>query len=251
MRKRAWLVLLPALAGACRGSEDHEEAPTQQGCPGIAAGPVLGRELDAFAFLDPQGRQVAWDPANGLQIDSGQPQVLDALVTHAFQPDCPACRQQAIELEGLRARARERTAIVGVAHRPAGDLRGFADDTHAKYPLVQGGGTDWAERWGRGDALYIVDRTGTIAYTQVGFHASDVARWQDVLEDLGAGRVARHSGPERDVLVADENLSEIELPLIDGTASARIGLDDHDLLVLEQAGQQRRFRAAVGFFSRY
>jgi len=99
--------------------------------------------------------------------------------------------------------------------------------------------------------MYIADRRGRVVYSQVGFHPSDVERWEAVLDDLAAGRTARCSGPERDALVAGERLPTIDLPLVDGRAAARLGVDEHGALVVEGAGGRRRLRAAIGFFSRY
>jgi hypothetical protein len=98
--------------------------------------------------------------------------------------------------------------------------------------------------------MYVVDRRGAIAYAQVGFHPSDVERWQAVLDDLAAGRAPRHSGPDRDAIVVGERFPELELPLFDGD-SARLGPDEQGTLVAERAGERRRYRAAIGFFSRY
>jgi peroxiredoxin len=240
-RGTARLALLAALAGAasCRGSDG-------------SASPAVGRELETFSFPDLDGRTVAWSPGAGLGIDGGEARRPDALLVHVFQPDCAACRQQARELERLAARDPRRSATLGVAHRRGpGDLRAFAENTGASYPLLLGTGSDWASRWGRGDSLYIVDRQGRIAYAQVGFHPSDVERWQAVLEDLAAGRAARHRGPQRDALVVGEALPEIALPLVDGRGSARLGLDEQGALVAELPGERRRLRAAIGFFSRY
>jgi hypothetical protein len=176
----------------------------------------------------------------------------DALLIHVFQPDCPACRQQARELERLRARDRGRTATLGIAHRlTAEEVLAFSEATGARYPLLLGTGSAWSELWGRGDSMYIVDRRGTIAYVQVGFHPSDVERWEGVLEDLAADRVARFSGPKRDGLVVGERFPVIELPLVDGQGSARLALDEQGRLSLERVGKRERFRAAIGFFSRY
>jgi peroxiredoxin len=243
--RAACLVLIAALGWtwACRGSDGRGD-----GSPN----PAVGRELDAFAFPDLAGRQIAWSAEHGLRDGSGEVQKPDALVIHAFQPDCPACRQQARELERLRARDSGRTAILGVAYRLAArDLRAFSDDTDVTYPLLMGTGSLWAESWGRGDSMYIVDRRGRISYAQVGIHPSDAERWQAVLEDLAADRVARYSGPERSGLDVGEGLPVIELPLVNGQGFARLGLDEQGTLVAEQSGERRRFRAAIGFFSRY
>ena len=242
--RAAWLVLAGALgaAGACQGSD---------GGAGRAASPDVGRELDAFSFADATGRELAWSPEDGLRSESGEARRPEALVIHGFQPDCPACRQQASELERLATREQGRAVVLGVAHRLAArDLQTFAADTGVTYPLLLGTGSAWAERWCRGDSMVVVDRRGRIAYVQVGFHPSDVERWRAVLEDLAAGRAARTSGPDRDVLVVGEGLPVIELPLVDGRGPARLGRDE-GALVVEQSGERRRYRAAIGFFSRY
>ena len=222
------------------------------GQEGRTASPVVGVELEAFSFVDPSGSKIVWSPEEGLRVGSEAPRTPYALVIHVFQPDCPACRQQAGELKKLDKQDPGRLAIVGIAHRLAApDVQSFAESTGAEYPLLTGTGTAWTEHWGRGDPTYIVDRRGAIAYAQVGFHPSDVERWQGVLEDLAADRAARCSGPERDALVVGEGLPVIELPLVDGKGSVRIALGEDGTLAVEQAGGRRRFRAAIGFFSRY
>jgi hypothetical protein len=246
MATRAGLAVLGALwatPSGCRGNDSQAvESPH----------PAVGLELEAFSFTDAAGRRIEWSPGAGMRTDSGEARVADALVIHVFQPDCPACREQARALERLRTKAPPRTSILGIAHRLAsGDVEAFSADTSAGYPLLLGTGSTWADHWSRGDSLYIVDRRGAIAYGQVGFHPSDVDRWRGVLEDLAAGRAARYSGPARNALVVGEGLPEIELPLLGGQASARLGLDEQGTLVVERSGERRRFRAAIGFFSRY
>ena len=241
----AWPALLAsfAVASACKGSDsegDHE--------PGSA----VGRRLDAFSFPDLAGREFAWSPEAGLRVDSEELRRLQALVIHVFQPDCPACREQARELERLSVRAPERFGVLGIAHRlDTRDVQGFSEDTRVTYPLLLGTGSAWADHWGRGDSMYVVDRRGMVSYAQVGFHPSDIERWQAVLDDLAAGRIARFSGPERDGLVVGEAFPVIELPLVDGEGTARFGLNEEGQLMVERAGERRLFRAAVGFFSRY
>jgi len=72
--------------------------------------------------------------------------------------------------------------------------------------------------------MYIVDRQGSIAYSQVGFHPSDVDRWKTVLADLTAGRAASVSGPERSELVVGERFPPIHLSLVDGKTDRPIDL---------------------------
>ena len=227
-------------AAACRGGDGRAEPPS----------PVVGQFLEGFSFPDLTGSAVSWSPTEGLHL-AGNARTQEAVVVHAFQSDCPACRQQAVELEQLVSE-RPESAIVGVAHRlTQHDVQAFAEDVGATYPLLLGSGSSWAERWGRGDSMYVVDRTGSILYSQVGFHPSDPARWDAVLDDIHAGRAVRYSGPERNALVVGEALPPIELPVVGGLSAASLRLDDEGALVFEQRGTRRRFRAAVGFFSRY
>jgi hypothetical protein len=245
MRERSARTLLAFALGslvACAGTGGHDAG---------SAAVAPETKLDAFAFRDLAGSEVRWSPAEGLSVTAAEARRPRALLVHAFQADCGACAEQAGELEQLRAR-HPNVAIVGVDHRlGAPDVRTFAERSGAAYPLLLGADSPWAERWGRGDATYVVDPGGTIVYSQVGFHPSDVARWDAVLKDLAAGRAARWSGPHRDAVVVHETLPTIELPRIDSGGDARIGLDGDGALAFEQAGEHRRFRAAVGFFSRY
>ena len=229
-------------AGACRGGNGPAPEARNQ---------LAGQALEGFSLPELGAGEVSWSPEGGLHSGGDAARRPAALVIHVFQPDCLACRQQARELERLNSQHPE-SAVVGVAYRlDSAAAQEFADETGATYPLLLGSGSDWARRWGRGDCMYVVDRAGSIRYSQVGFHASDPARWQAVLEDLHANRPVRHSGPGRDELVVGETLPPIELPLVGTGIEASLRSSDSGGLVFEHPEGRRRFRAAVGFFSRY
>jgi hypothetical protein len=240
---RIVLVALPLLALGCNGKDRRESREPD------AAAAALGSLLEPFSFLTWEGETLAWDPEDGLRAgaEHGAP---TATMLHVFQPDCPACQDEARALAELGA-GREGVVIVGIAHRgePA-DLGAFRALTGASYPLAHAAGTRWAERWSRGDPTYVVDRSGRVVYAQVGFHPSDVAGWSSALDAVLAGRPVERDGPERPALRAGERMPRIELPDLVTGRTTMIDTRDGEL-VLERDGETRTFRAAIGFFSRY
>jgi peroxiredoxin len=238
---RIALVALPLLALACNGKDRRESPQPDAG--------VVGSLLEPFSFATSERETLAWNPEGGLRAGAGHGAPA-AMILHVFQPDCPACQDEARALAELSA-GREGVAVVGLAHRgEPEDLEAFRGVTGARYPLAHAAGTRWAERWSRGDPTYLVDPDGRIVYAQVGFHPSDVAGWNAALDAVLAGRPVDRDGPERPALRAGERMPRIELPdLVTGRTTV---IDTRDgELVLERDGEARTFRAAIGFFSRY
>lgn len=243
---RARLLWLLALA-ACGAATDEGE----RGGGATTAMPPIGAALESFDLRDANGAELAWSARLGLRHGSASPGVPAALMIHVFQPDCPACRDEGRALERMRSGSSAVT-VVGIAHRGGPDeVRAFAAATGATYPLAPAAGTPWAERWSRGDPTYVVDRTGDVAYGQVGFHPADPETWADVIADLTAGRPARVTGPRRDVLAVGMRMPAVELPVLGEEGAARITTSEAGALTIELDGETRACTAALWFFSRY
>jgi thiol-disulfide isomerase/thioredoxin len=248
-RMRMLLALAPVLLASACARDDAASArgPARAGEPGPRA--ALGQELEPFAFTTPDGAPLAWDPDVGLRVGA-ELRTPAALLVHVFQPDCPACQDEARALADL-AQRRTDVAVVGLAHRRGADeVDGFRALTGATHPLAHAAGSGWAERWSRGDPTYLADGSGRVVYAQVGFHPSDVAVWEAALADVHAGRSVGRDGPDRPAVVVGERMPRIELPEL-ATRTPVVLDSEGGELVLARGGERRRFRAAIGFFSRY
>jgi peroxiredoxin len=230
---------LAIAAGSCATPDERAGA--------AATHPDVGRTLDRFELPGFEGKPVAWRP-DAPDLEGGPP----LLLVHVFQPDCLACREEAVALE----RDRERLAslgveTIGVSHR-GGDreAREFAATTGARYPLAVGAGSAWAERWSRGDPTFLVRSDGTIAYAQVGFHPDDAATWLDVATALRRGAEPGATTSRRKPLLEGDPMPPLVLhDLATGAPTSLRSVAGR--LVFERDGERKSYRAAVGFFSRY
>jgi hypothetical protein len=117
--------------------------------------------------------------------------------------------------------------------------------------VAAGTGSEWAKRWGRGDPLYVVAADGRVVYRQSGFREDDVSRLGAVVEDLVAGRSPRYAEALREELAVGDPLPAIELPdLLTGRPLA-LAHEGGALAFRGAGGGVRRYRASLGFFSRY
>lgn len=239
------------LGVTCCGGQPPEAEPAR--AEGEAPKAPIGATLDAFSFAGSTDQDLSWNAREGLRLGSDPGHAPAALVVHVFQPDCLACRNEARELERFQStRDAMVVRVVGIAHKqdlPA--VRGFAQAVDCTYPLATATGTDWATRWGRGDPTYIVDRSGRVAYAQVGFHPSDPELWSKVAEDLAAGRSPRATHPEREVLKDGERFPAVTLPDLETGKPMTLATNEHGRLYFERDGERKPWRAAIGFFSRY
>lgn len=142
--------------------------------------------------------------------------------------------------------------MVGVAHRGvAGAVGEFAEATGSTYPLAIGTDVDWVRTWARGDRLYIVGKDGMVAYSQYGFREQDPEVWKKVLADLRAGRAASITEATRKELQVGDVLPTIDMPELTGDKVIRLSPESGHLVYRDAKGQERSFKASVGFFSRY
>ena len=208
--------------------------------PGSAA---AERRLGPFTLPASGGGAVSWPGTDAAA----------ATFLHVFQPDCPACREHAKALAQFAAQSPAPITVLGVAHRgSAADVAAFRAATGVRYPLAVGSGSNWAERWGVGDPMYVVDREGRIAYAQVGFHPTDVDAWTAVAADLAAGRPPRLAAPDRAAvaIAVGQRLPTIALSDLDGEP-LRLYSDGGLLRFARGDAAPEPQRAAIGFFSRY
>lgn len=244
------LVAFLAAAGLlsrCKHADSPPEAARVDG----GSPPKPGEPFPSFSFADIEGRSLSWTSASATLETEGRSTNPTALVVHVFQPDCGACRDEAKALEAL-SRERSEIAIVGLAHRgEKSDVEALKREVGVSYPLAVATGTEWARTWGRGDPTYIVSRESRLSYVQTGFEAKDTLLWSEVAEDLAAGRAARASGSGRESLAVGEKLPTLEFAsLVDGRP-LRLGADSGELVFRDGDGHERRYRASVGFFSRF
>lgn len=224
------------------------------GCPGSleksSAKPSHeAATLASFSFDDLNGDSLSWN--EGRLRTGGAERTPSALFVHVFQPDCGKCAALACSLQAVVATSPS-DAAVGIAHRLGNSQsRVFVGRTGITYPVAVGTGSAWAKRWGRGDPLYIVDGRGRIAYRQTGFREDDVPRWRAVIEDLRAGRPARFTTAERASLEAGDPLPRIELADLMTGRSLSLTTEAGRLRFVDALGRVHRYRASVGFFSRY
>lgn len=242
-----WAVVsLPGCHGAA--SHTYTQAPN-----GNASPPQVGDQLESFSFSSLSGESLTWDAQRSTLTAGTEQDQPTAMFLHVFQPDCHKCQALAGALQRLvNEEHAEKPTAVGVTHR--GDEQAtidFVRDTGASYPIAVGTGSRWAHTWGRGDPLYVVDRHGRVVYSQVGYENGDPKVWRKVLADLVADRTMRFTHPGREGLRAGDILPALKLPdqLSDRGMSLTSG--GNGLLFTNADGREHRYRASIGFFSRY
>jgi len=243
------LIVLAAASHSVHCSRDQSTAPAAREVE--ISSRMAGESFPSFSFLDTEGRPLSWTAAEATLEAEGKSTMPSALIVHVFQPDCGACREEAKALEAL-SRESGGVAIVGLAHRgEKGAAETFKQEIGVSYPLGIATGTDWARTWGRGDPTYIVNRESRLVFEQTGFEAKDAQLWRDVVTDLAAGRAAQVTGSGRKSLKVGEELPTIELAsLVDGRP-LRLSADSGELVFRTGDGREQRYRASIGFFSRY
>lgn len=244
-----FLSALIFLAG-CHGTGWRAaESPTNT----PAGTPRVGDLLESFSFPALSGESLAWSESSGTLKVGPLAQHPEALFLHVFQPDCPKCQALARALEDFAKNEQKgKLAAVAVTHR--GDelaANDFVDSTRASYSIAIGTGSAWAHKWGRGDPLYIVDRTGKVVYSQVGFEVGDPQIWRMVLADLQANRTVRMMHPSREGLHTGDPLPTLRLADLFANREISLSSDRVGLIFSDAKGLKHRYRASIGFFSRY
>jgi hypothetical protein len=254
--KYTWAVALAGCILVGGGCERHRN-PTVSTAGDRQTSPagIIGERLDAFDFETVDGKRLAWEAETGVLHVEDNRYHPTAFLVHVFQPDCDSCQSQARALEDLRQQiALEDVAIAGIAYRgDDADVAAFVDRFDVGYPIVSGAGEPWADKWSRGDPMYLVDAAGKIVYSQVGFEESDPDVWRMVLDDLAAGREAAFQHPQRAGrrLSVGDSLPTIAFPDLMTGRPMSLRVDEGKLVFADENGQSKTYKAAIGFFSRY
>ena len=218
-----------------------------------ASPPQVGDRLESFSFSALSQRPLKWDAERTtLTSGAGQRQPT-ALFLHVFQPDCHKCQALAKALDRMVSEEQDGTlAAVGITHR--GDERAtidFVRDTDVSFPIAVGTESQWAHTWGRGDPMYIVNREGRIVYMQVGYQERDLDVWRGVVADLAEGRTVSVTHPAREGLRAGDVLPTVELTELFSGRVISLTSGDGGMVFTDSEGREHRYRATIGFFSRY
>ena len=215
--------------------------------------PRAGSYLESFSFRSLENEFISWDErARSLKInDSALNQT--ALILHVFQPDCDKCKSLAISLQALSAQfSNSNIFVIGVAHRKQlAASRAFAKKHDLTYPIIVATDTEWSRRWGRGDPFYIVDSSGLVVYSQTGFNSSDPESWGYVVSDLIAGHRNLITEAKRKRFHEGDTLPNIQLPSIVDQSSLSISVIDNQLYLTNAGAKKHKYRASIGFFSRF
>lgn len=218
-----------------------------------ASPPQVGDRLESFSFSALSRRSLAWDAEQVALIEGTESRQPKALFLHVFQPDCHKCQALAETLQRLTSEEQVGTvAAVGITHR--GDERAtndFVRDTGASYPIAVGTGSKWAHTWGRGDPLYVVNREGRVVYMQVGYQEGDLGVWRGLIADLAEGRSVSVTHPARVGLRSGDALPTVELTELFSGRSISLTTDSGGMVFTDPEGREHRYRATIGFFSRY
>ncbi|HXW52187.1 MAG TPA: redoxin domain-containing protein [Candidatus Acidoferrales bacterium] len=130
------------------------------GLPALAAAPAVGTQAPGFALRSPSGTSFSLAGLRG-----------HVVVVNFFATWCPPCRAETPDLVGVAARYRERGVIfLGVDDREDATLvTVFAKHKGIVYPLVLDSNGSVEENYDVRaiPTTYVLDRTGTIRYTQV------------------------------------------------------------------------------------
>ncbi len=249
-----WLVLVPTclLAVPLNGCQVAGFRTQERSSQMAAAPPQVGDRLESFSFSALSRRPLAWDAERTTLTGGKEPRQPTALFLHVFQPDCHKCQALAEMLERLTSEEGGTLAAVGITHR--GNERAtidFVRDTGVSFPIAVGTGSQWTHTWGRGDPLYIVDQEGRVVYMQVGYQEGDLEVWRGVLADLAAGRQVSVTHPEREGLRVGDALPTLELTELFSGRGISLASNHGGMVFTDPEGREHRYRATIGFFSRY
>lgn len=219
----------------------------------VAAGEVpVGKPLPALRARGPGDAEASLERRDGsLAFATGgatrQPR---ATVLHFFQPDCLACEAQLRALQELHVKEEPRAVLVVALGYRGSATAAFelAKKLGLGFPVLHA--PDAAEP-GAGDALAIVDGSGTVRYAQVGYGEGDEELWREAVERLLSGRPVERTTTSRERLKAGDRFPAIELSSVrTGKPMALVG-EDSRLVFRDDQGKRESPRAALFFFSRY
>ena len=218
-----------------------------------ASPPQVGDRLESFSFSTLSQRPLTWDAERATLTAGAGPRQPTAWFLHVFQPDCHKCQALAKSLDRMASEEKGgKLAAVGITHR--GDEQAtidFVRDTAVSFPIAVGTRSQWAHTWGRGDPMYIVNREGRIVYMQVGYQEGDLDVWRGVVADLTEGRTVSVTHPAREGLRAGDALPTVELTELFSGRGISLTSGDGGMVFTDSGGQEHRYRATIGFFSRY
>jgi len=215
--------------------------------------PRAGSALESFSFRSLKNELISWDEsARVLKIDDSA-LYLAVLILHVFQPDCGKCNSLAISLQALSAKYSDSNIfVIGLAHREQlAASRAFANKNDLSYPILVATDTEWGRRWGRGDAFYIVDSSGLVAYSQTGFNSSDPESWGYVVGDLIGQRRNLITEPKRKRFHIGDTLPNIHLPSLGERSPMTLSLLGKNLSLSKAGAKKQNYLASIGFFSRF
>lgn len=241
--RRAAYPLAAALALLLCGDAARAEFKVGEKLPGFSL--KSGVDGSPYSFR-PEGQQV-------LLLHGDRKTSPKVLVVHLFQPDCLQCQAQMKALEQVHKDLADKgVAVVGVAHRgDAGDVKDVAARQKVTYPMLAGQGSEIARQFAAGDSLAIADASGTVRFATVGYGQGDEKVWREAIDQLLAGKPVTSETVDRERLSAGDRLPSIRLPSVaDGKVMSLSG-EGGRLTFRDSAGDVKRPRGAIGFFSRY
>jgi hypothetical protein len=244
------MCLMAVLLNGCQGVGFRTQGQSSQMA---ASPPQVGDRLESFSFSALSRRSLAWDAERATLTAGTEPRQPTAMFLHVFQPDCHKCQALAETLERLtREEQAGKLAAVGITHR--GDQRAtinFVRDTGASFPIAVGTGSRWAHTWGRGDPLYVMNREGRVVYMQVGYQEGDLDVWRGLVTDLAEGRTVSVTRPARAGLRTGDALPTVKMTELFSGHGISLASDKGGIVFTDAEGREHRYRATIGFFSRY